>query len=202
MKTAFNESLGVLEIPSCESRENLEGFAKKMLHHIGEDLDRQGLADTPKRFAKAMRFLTSGYSQSTKELLGEAIFEENGGEMVLIKDIEFYSLCEHHLLPFFGKAHVAYIPDGRVIGLSKIPRIVDVFSRRLQVQERLTQEIAEEINHLLKPKGVAVVLEASHLCMMMRGVEKQKSTTITKSTLGDLSTDQNLRREFLTLLKL
>jgi GTP cyclohydrolase I len=183
-----------------DEREDLEKLAGKMLCMIGENPERQGLEETPRRFANALTFLTSGYLIDTQKLVGKAIFDGPSGELVLIKDIEFYSLCEHHLLPFFGKAHVAYIPNGKVIGLSKIPRIVDAFAKRLQIQERLTQEIAEEIERLLNPKGVAVIIEASHLCMMMRGVEKQNSTTITKATLGQFFQDPDLRSELLTLL--
>jgi len=182
-------------------KDGLAELAGRMLKLIGEDPCREGLLDTPKRFAKALRFLTSGYETSVKETVGKAVFHEPGSELVLIRDIEFFSLCEHHMLPFFGKAHVAYVPDGRVIGLSKIPRIVDIFARRLQVQERLTREIAQEIDKILKPKGVMVYIEASHLCMMMRGVEKQQSATITKSTLGAFEKDANLRAELLSLLK-
>ena len=180
-------------------RENLEEFAGKILRIIGENPERQGLKETPRRFANALTFLTSGYLINTQKLVGSAIFDGPSGELVLIKDIEFYSLCEHHLLPFFGKAHVAYIPDGRVIGLSKIPRIVDAFARRLQVQERLTQEIAEEIERILNPKGVAVIIEASHLCMMMRGVSKQNSVTTTSAFFGEFEKNET-RSEFLKLI--
>ncbi len=183
-----------------ERLSEMAAVAHRLLQLIGENPERSGLLDTPQRFAHAWEYLTSGYTVDTEALVGEALFEEPHGELVFIKDIEFYSFCEHHLLPFFGKAHIAYIPDGKVIGLSKIPRLVDVFARRLQVQERLTQEIANEINRILKPKGVAVVLEASHMCMMMRGVEKQSSLTVTQSTLGTLKDDPQLRAEFLTLL--
>jgi GTP cyclohydrolase I len=181
--------------------DDLSKIAGLMLHLVGENPNREGLLDTPKRFAKALRFLTSGYETSVRDAVGSAVFNEPGSELVLVRDIEFFSLCEHHMLPFFGKAHVAYIPDGRVIGLSKIPRIVDIYARRLQVQERLTREIAQEIERILKPKGVMVHIEASHLCMMMRGVEKQKSSTITKATLGAFEKDATLRAEFLSLLK-
>ena len=208
MKTSFHQYHDTTEpfeakplLVNNKAETELKKLASQMLHVIGESPARPGLVDTPERFAKAYQFLTSGYTKNAEEVVGRALFEETAGELVLIKDIEFFSLCEHHLLPFFGKAHIAYIPNGRVIGLSKIPRIVDIFARRLQVQERLTQEIAEEINRLLKPKGVAVIIEASHLCMMMRGVEKQKSTTITKVSLGEFAKDVNLRSEFLTLLK-
>ncbi|MFL5813317.1 MAG: GTP cyclohydrolase I FolE [Bdellovibrionia bacterium] len=181
--------------------DELSKIAGLMLHLVGENPKREGLLDTPKRFAKALRFLTSGYETSVRDAVGSAVFNEPGSELVLVRDIEFFSLCEHHMLPFFGKAHVAYIPDGRVIGLSKIPRIVDIYARRLQVQERLTREIAQEIDRILKPKGVMVHIEASHMCMMMRGVEKQNSSTITKATIGAFEKDATLRAEFLSLLK-
>ncbi len=206
MKSAIAQSVNPADLINSsanslsDGREDLEKLAGKMLRMIGENPERQGLEETPRRFANALAFLTSGYLINTQKLVGRAIFNGPSGELVLIKNIEFYSLCEHHLLPFFGKAHVAYIPNGKVIGLSKIPRIVDAFAKRLQVQERLTQEIAEEIERLLNPKGVAVIIEASHLCMMMRGVEKQNSTTITKATLGQFSQDPDLRSELLTLL--
>lgn len=178
----------------------MSALTARMLRWIGEDPRRRGLRDTPKRFAKALDFLTSGYTASVEQIVGDALFDEPSGELVLIRDIEFFSLCEHHMLPFFGKAHVAYKPNGRVIGLSKIPRIVDMLARRLQVQERLTQEIAEEVDRILKPKGVAVITEASHLCMMMRGVQKQGSMTVAKTTLGEFATDSHLRTELLALL--
>lgn len=184
-----------------DQQAELGALAQQMLRLIGENPERQGLLDTPERFAKALGFLTSGYSTNAEEIIGDALFDEPSGELVLVRDIEFFSLCEHHMLPFFGKAHVAYIPNGKVIGLSKIPRIVDMFSRRLQVQERLTHEIAVEIEKVLKPKGVAVITEAAHLCMMMRGVEKQASSTLSKSTLGAFASDANLRAEFISLLK-
>ncbi|MGE3682809.1 MAG: GTP cyclohydrolase I FolE [Bdellovibrionales bacterium] len=179
----------------------MEALAARLLRLVGEKPEREGLRDTPRRFAKALTYLTSGYATDPKGLVGDAIFNEKAGELVLIKDIEFFSLCEHHMLPFLGRAHVAYIPDGKVIGLSKVPRIVDVFARRLQVQERLTREIADKLDELLRPKGVAVILEASHLCMMMRGVEKQKSSTVTKTMLGRFAEDSSLRAELLSLLK-
>lgn len=184
-----------------DPQEELKKVALGILSLIGENPGRQGLLNTPKRFAKALGHLTSGHLTSTEELVGDAIFDEPSSELVLVRNIEFYSLCEHHMLPFFGKVHVAYIPNGKVIGLSKIPRIVDVFARRLQVQERLTHEIAAEIERLLNPKGVAVYMEASHLCMMMRGVEKQNSTTLTKATLGSYTSDQSLRAELISLLR-
>lgn len=166
---------------------------------LGENTSRGGLLKTPERAAKAMKFLTEGYEKDPKQILQSAMFDENYNEMVIVKDIELYSLCEHHMLPFFGKAHIAYIPDGRIVGLSKIPRVVDVFSRRLQVQERLTQQILDCINDTLKPKGVAVVLEASHMCMMMRGVQKQNSTTTTSGFRGAFK-ETDTRNEFLKLI--
>ncbi|MFZ9595988.1 MAG: GTP cyclohydrolase I FolE [Bdellovibrionia bacterium] len=171
-----------------------------ILSALGENPKREGLKSTPKRYAKAMQFLTSGYSKNIDEIVNGALFHESASEIVLVRDIELFSLCEHHLLPFFGKAHVAYIPNGTIIGLSKIPRIVDVFSRRLQVQERLTQQISEELMRILNPLGVAVIIEADHLCMMMRGVEKQNSRTITSSMLGNFRTDPITRKELLHLL--
>jgi len=172
----------------------------ELLGRIGEDPSRDGLLSTPRRMEKSMAFLTQGYQQSVEEVLHGALFDVSYDEMVIVKDIEFYSLCEHHLLPFFGKAHVAYVPNGKVIGLSKIPRIVDVFARRLQVQERLTQQVAEAISDAVHPQGVGVVMEASHLCMMMRGVEKQNSATVTSSMLGVFKSQLQTRNEFLSLV--
>ncbi|MDX1394357.1 MAG: GTP cyclohydrolase I FolE [Gemmatimonadota bacterium] len=174
-------------------------MVRRQLEILGEDPDRDGLLRTPHRVAGALRFLTQGYHQTVEDVIGSAIFEEAHDSMVLVKDIELYSLCEHHMLPFFGKAHVAYIPDGRIVGLSKLPRIVDVFARRLQVQERLTEQIAQAIEDVLKPQGVGVVIEAVHLCMMMRGVEKQNSRTITSAVRGLFRRDQRTREEFLRL---
>ncbi len=168
---------------------------------LGEDPSREGLLDTPKRVEKSLRFLTSGYSADVDAVLNNALFTVDYNEMVIVKDIDFYSLCEHHLLPFFGKCHVAYIPQGRVIGLSKIPRLVDTFARRLQVQERLTNQIAETIREKIRPLGVAIVVEASHLCMSMRGVEKQNSVAVTSSMLGVFQHDVRTRMEFLDLIK-
>ena len=173
---------------------------RSTLKILGEDVRREGLRATPARYARAMEFLTSGYKTDIDQLVGKAIFKEASSEIVVIRDIELFSLCEHHLLPFYGKAHVAYIPNGKIIGLSKVPRIVDAFSRRLQVQERLTSQISEELMRVLKPHGVAVIIEASHLCMMMRGVEKQNSYTITSSMLGDFRTNEATRKELLGLL--
>ena len=173
---------------------------RSTLSLLGEDVRREGLLRTPERYAKAMEFLTSGYTRDIDALVGQALFSENSSEIVIVRDIELFSLCEHHLLPFSGRAHVAYIPNGKIIGLSKIPRIVDAFSRRLQVQERLTSQIANELSRILNPLGVAVIIEASHLCMMMRGVEKQNSYTITSAMLGAFRNDPTTRKEFLSLL--
>jgi GTP cyclohydrolase I len=166
---------------------------------VGEDPGREGLLRTPERVAKAMQFLTRGYHERVEDIVGQAIFQEEHRNMVMVRDIELYSLCEHHMLPFFGKAHVAYIPDGRIVGLSKLPRLVDVFARRLQVQERLTEQVAEAIEDVLAPLGVGVVIEAYHLCMMMRGVEKQNSRTITSALRGVFRDDARTREEFLSL---
>jgi GTP cyclohydrolase I len=173
----------------------------ELLRRIGEDPSRDGLLSTPKRMETSMAFLTQGYEQSVESVLHGALFDVDYDEMVMVKDIEFYSLCEHHLLPFFGKAHIAYLPQGKVVGLSKLPRIVDVFARRLQVQERLTQQIAEAIEDAIHPQGVGVVMEAQHLCMMMRGVEKQSSTTVTSSMRGVFKTQLQTRNEFLALVR-
>jgi len=180
----------------------MQDLIRQLLAEIGEDPSRDGLLDTPKRVEKAYRFLTSGYDADIDQVLNGALFAVDYSEMVIVKDIDFYSLCEHHLLPFFGKCHVAYIPRDRVIGLSKIPRLVDVFSRRLQVQERLTNQIAETIQAKIVPLGVAVVMEATHLCMSMRGVEKQNSFAVTSAMLGAFRTASRTRMEFLELIKL
>jgi GTP cyclohydrolase I len=181
---------------------NLSDQIEKVIKSIGEDPKREGLLKTPSRYAKALDFLTKGYKQDPKEVLNKAIFHEQYDEMVLVKNIEMYSLCEHHMLPFFGKVHIAYIPNGKIVGLSKMARLVEVFARRLQVQERLTTEIAETINKLLEPRGVGVVVEAKHLCMMMRGVEKQNSAMVTSAMLGDFRDDPSTRKEFLNLLQM
>ena len=173
---------------------------RDILSEIGEDPSREGLVRTPMRYEKALRFLTSGYDTDVDRLVNGALFSVKYDEMVIVKDIEFFSMCEHHLLPFYGKAHVAYLPNEKVIGLSKIPRIVDVFARRLQVQERLTQEVAEKIQEILQPRGVAVICEAQHFCMMMRGVEKQHSGTVTSAMLGAFRTQKETRDEFLSLV--
>jgi len=172
---------------------------KNIIEDLGEDTDRDGLLKTPERAAKAMQFLTQGYNQNPVEILKSAMFKESYNEMVIVKDIELYSLCEHHILPFFGKAHIAYIPNGQIVGLSKLPRIVDVFARRLQVQERLTEQVLDCINDTLKPQGVAVVIEASHMCMMMRGVQKQNSITTTSGFRGQFEKIET-RNEFLKLI--
>jgi GTP cyclohydrolase IA len=174
---------------------------RELLVRLGEDPTRDGLLDTPERMEKSMAFLTRGYAMDVKTVLHEALFEVEYDEMVIVKDVEFYSMCEHHLLPFFGKAHIAYVPNGKVIGLSKVPRVVDVFARRLQVQERLTTEIADAIKEAIEPQGVAVILEAQHLCMMMRGVEKQHSATVTSAMRGVFKTQQQTRNEFLSLVR-
>ncbi|HEY0875039.1 MAG TPA: GTP cyclohydrolase I FolE [Vicinamibacterales bacterium] len=179
----------------------MQEIIRDLLTKLGEDPAREGLLDTPKRIEKALMFLTSGYRANIDAVVNNALFTVDYNEMVIVKDIDFYSLCEHHLLPFFGKCHVAYIPNGKVIGLSKIPRIVDIFARRLQVQERLTNQIANTINEKIKPLGVAVVTEAAHLCMSMRGVEKQNSVAVTSAMLGGFRTDARTRAEFLELIK-
>ena len=188
-------------IDQADSIEFMQPKVKQILASLGEDTAREGLVDTPKRFAKSIHFLTSGYHTSVKEVVGSALFQSESSELVIVKDIELYSLCEHHMLPFFGKAHVAYIPRKKIIGLSKIPRVVDVFARRLQVQERLTAQIADALVEVLNPIGVAVVIEAAHFCMMMRGVEKQNSKTITSSMRGEFNTNSVTRQEFLQLIR-
>jgi GTP cyclohydrolase IA len=177
----------------------MERLVRRMLELLGENPDRDGLLDTPARVAKSLRWLTRGYRRTARSELGGAIFQEKYNSMVLVKNIEIYSLCEHHMLPFYGRAHVAYIPDGRIVGLSKLARLVDVFARRLQVQERLTEQIADALCAELQPRGVAVVIEAAHLCMMMRGVEKQNSRTLTSAMKGTFLTDLRTREEFLQL---
>jgi GTP cyclohydrolase I len=180
---------------------SVQDLYRELLRRVGEDPERDGLLRTPERMEKSMAFLTRGYGQTVEEVLHEALFDVEYDEMVIVKDIEFYSMCEHHLLPFFGKAHVAYVPSGKVIGLSKVARLVDVFARRLQVQERLTRQISDAINEAIHPQGVAVILEAQHLCMMMRGVEKQSSVTATSAMLGVFKTQQQTRNEFLSLVR-
>lgn len=192
----MNDNFDIETFPiSDEIKKNYEDI----IHLLGEDKLREGLLKTPERAAKAMKFLTEGYEQDPKQILQSAMFEETYNEMVIVKDIELYSLCEHHMLPFFGKAHIAYIPNGHIVGLSKIPRVVDVFARRLQVQERLTEQILDCINDTLQPNGVAVVIEASHMCMMMRGVQKQNSNTTTSGFRGAFK-NTDTRNEFLKLI--
>jgi len=192
----MNDNFDIETFPiSDEIKKNYEDI----IHLLGEDKLREGLLKTPERAAKALKFLTEGYEQDPKQILQSAMFEETYNEMVIVKDIELYSLCEHHMLPFFGKAHIAYIPNGHIVGLSKIPRVVDVFARRLQVQERLTEQILDCINDTLQPNGVAVVIEASHMCMMMRGVQKQNSNTTTSGFRGAFK-DTDTRNEFLKLI--
>jgi GTP cyclohydrolase IA len=186
---------------TMESRDSLEEFVREIITGVGEDPDRQGLMKTPARVARSMRFLTSGYAQDVDGVLNGALYDVCYDEMVIVKDIEVFSLCEHHLLPFFGRCHVAYIPSKKVIGLSKIPRLVDVFARRLQVQERLTNEIAQTLMEKIHPLGVGVIIEARHLCMIMRGVEKQNSVAVTSAMLGVFRTAQRTREEFLTLVR-
>ncbi|MDG1022427.1 MAG: GTP cyclohydrolase I FolE [Flavobacteriaceae bacterium] len=192
----MNDNFNIETFPVTEQ---IKTNYEDILHLLGEDKSREGLLKTPERAAKAMKFLTEGYEQDPKQILQGAMFEESYNEMVIVKEIELYSLCEHHILPFFGKAHIAYIPNGHIVGLSKIPRVVDVFARRLQVQERLTEQILDCINDTLQPRGVAVVIEASHMCMMMRGVQKQNSTTTTSGFRGAFK-DTDTRNEFLKLI--
>lgn len=180
--------------------EETKNLVKQLLVQIGENPNREGLLKTPERVARAWEYLTNGYGKDVDEIMNKAVFKEKYDEMVIVKNIDFYSMCEHHLLPFFGKVHVAYIPDGKIIGLSKIPRLVEIFARRLQVQERLTQQIADTLNQYLQPDGVGVVIEAMHMCMMMRGVEKQNSIATTSAMHGSFKKDQRTREEFLTLI--
>lgn len=179
----------------------LAGHYEEIIHNLGEDTQREGLLKTPERVAKAMQFLTSGYKVNPDDLIKQAIFHEEYSEMVIVKDIDIYSMCEHHMLPFFGKAHIAYIPDGKIVGLSKIPRVVDAYSRRLQVQERLTIEIRDCIQRTLNPKGVAVVIECSHMCMQMRGVQKQNSVTTSSAFTGLFLKNDATRKEFINLVQ-
>lgn len=185
--------------PADEAPPPLQDLVREMLARLGEDPAREGLLRTPERVERSLGWLTRGYGQSVEEVLGDALFEEEHHNMVIVKDIEMYSLCEHHLLPFFGKVHIAYIPDGHIAGLSKLPRIVEVFARRLQVQERLTEQIAHALEEVLRPQGVGVIIEAAHLCMMMRGVEKQNSKTLTSAMKGSFLKDSRTRQEFLRL---
>ena len=203
MVTSFGSSLDTDDsAPPGTSQDGLAEYAdavRMQLGLLGEDPDREGLAKTPGRVARAMAFLTRGYREDARTVIGDAMFEEEHQNMVLVRDIELYSMCEHHMLPFFGKAHIAYIPDGRIVGLSKLARVVDIYARRLQVQERLTVEIAQSLTDVLKPRGVGVVIEAAHLCMMMRGVQKQNSKTVTSAVLGSFRDDPKTRDEFLRL---
>ena len=192
----MNENFNIETLPITEE---IKTNYREIIDLVGEDPAREGLVKTPERAAKAIKFLTGGYEEDPKQILQSAMFREDYNEMVIVKDIELYSMCEHHVLPLFGKAHVAYIPNGHIVGLSKIPRVVDVFSRRLQVQERLTEQILDCINDTLNPKGVAVVIEASHMCMMMRGVQKQNSTTTTSGFRGAFK-ETETRNEFLKLI--
>ena len=184
----------------ASKKPGIKSLIENILHAIGEDPKREGLLKTPERVEKSLKFLTSGYDVDIDQLVNDALYNENYDEMVIVKNIDFYSLCEHHMLPFFGKCHVAYLPNGKIIGLSKVPRLVDAYGRRLQVQERLTTQIAHCIEDIVKPTGVGVVIEATHLCMSMRGVEKQNSYTTTSSMLGSFKKDPRTRAEFLSLL--
>jgi GTP cyclohydrolase I len=194
------EELELREDQAAGDGESIADLVRSMIEKVGEDPKREGLRRTPERFERALRYLTSGYHQDPEKILNGAVFNVCYDAMVVVKDIELYSLCEHHMLPFFGKCHVAYLPDKRVVGLSKIPRLVNMFSRRLQIQERLTNQIAQALQNCVKPLGVGVVIEARHLCMVMRGVEKQRSETITSAMLGAFRENQQTREEFLSLI--
>jgi len=200
-KVKRTEELALTEPENSEKSETIADLVRRMLHLLGEDPDRDGLRHTPERFEKALRFLTGGYHQDQEKVLNGAMFSVTYDQMVLVKDIEVYSFCEHHMLPFFGKCHVAYIPDKKVVGLSKIPRLVNVFARRLQIQERLTNQIATSIQQKIAPLGVGVVIEARHMCMVMRGVEKQSSQTVTSAMLGAFRDNVQTREEFLSLIR-
>jgi GTP cyclohydrolase I len=200
MKSASRHSFHDATPPAATVDGQFEGLVRGMLEQLGEDPTREGLRNTPARVAASLRWLTRGYQMSVADVIGDAVFEEKHENMILVRDIEIYSLCEHHMLPFFGRAHVAYLPNGRIVGLSKIPRVVEVFARRLQVQERLTDQVADALCQVLKPLGVGVVIEAYHLCMMMRGVEKQNSKTVTSALRGSFRDDGMTRDEFLRLV--
>ena len=200
-KTKHTEELALIETANSETPETIADLMRRVLRLIGEDPDRDGLRRTPERFEKALRYLTSGYQQDPEKLLNGAMFSVTYDQMVLVKDIEVYSLCEHHMLPFFGRCHVAYLPDKKVVGLSKIPRLVNMFARRLQIQERLTNQIASAIQQKIAPLGVGVVIEARHMCMVMRGVEKQNSQTVTSAMLGSFRENVQTREEFLSLIR-
>src|SRR5579864_1435419 len=200
-KSKHTEELALTDATGVEQSESIADLVRRMLQLIGEDPNRDGLRHTPERFEKALRFLTSGYQQDPEKLLNGAMFSVCYDQMVLVKDIEVYSLCEHHMLPFFGKCHVAYIPDKKVVGLSKIPRLVNMFARRLQIQERLTNQIANAIQQKIAPLGVGVVIEARHMCMVMRGVEKQNSQAVTSAMLGSFRENAQTREEFLSLIR-
>jgi GTP cyclohydrolase I len=200
-KTKLTEELALTDVAGAEQPETVADLVRRMLQLIGENPDRDGLRHTPERFEKALRYLTNGYHQDTEKLLNGAMFSVTYDQMVLVKDIEVYSLCEHHMLPFFGKCHVAYLPDKKVVGLSKIPRLVNMFARRLQIQERLTNQIASAIQQKIAPLGVGVVIEARHMCMVMRGVEKQHSQTVTSAMLGSFRDNLQTREEFLSLIR-
>ncbi|HXV89895.1 MAG TPA: GTP cyclohydrolase I FolE [Gemmatimonadales bacterium] len=200
MKSASQHSFHESHTPPTVVRIPFETLVREMLEQIGEDPRREGLRQTPARVEASLKWLTRGYGMSVDDVIGDALFEEKHENMILVRDIEIYSLCEHHMLPFFGKAHVAYLPNGRIVGLSKIPRVVEVFARRLQVQERLTDQVADALCRVLDPLGVGVVIEAYHLCMMMRGVEKQNSKTLTSALRGTFRSDARTRDEFLRLV--
>ena len=200
-KMKRTEELALNEPENAKKSETIADLVRRMLSLLGEDPERDGLRSTPERFEKALRFLTSGYHQDQEKVLNGAMFSVCYDQMVLVKDIEVYSLCEHHMLPFFGKCHVAYLPDKKVVGLSKIPRLVNLFARRLQIQERLTNQIATAIQQKIAPLGVGVVIEARHMCMVMRGVEKESSRTVTSAMLGSFRENQQTREEFLSLIR-
>lgn len=200
MKSASHHSFHESHVPPTVARIPFDALVREMLEQLGEDPQRDGLLHTPARVEASLKWLTRGYQMSVEDVIGDALFEEKHESMILVRDIEIYSLCEHHLLPFYGRAHVAYLPNGRIVGLSKIPRVVEVFARRLQVQERLTDQVADALCRVLDPLGVGVVIEALHLCMMMRGVEKQNSKTVTSALRGTFRKDARTRDEFLRLV--